>query len=55
MDCKECGLPIHPYKQIEQEDKEICEFCVLTSENHSDYKNFDQIMFHVLKGHEFEK
>ena len=30
-DCRECGLSVSPYKQVIQEDTDLCEFCVLAT------------------------
>ena len=30
-DCRECGLPISSYKQVLQDDPEVCEWCQLAA------------------------
>ncbi len=30
-ECRECELSVRPYKQVIQEDPDLCEFCALAA------------------------
>lgn len=43
--CAECGLPIHEYRQVEQEREDVCEACQLVQHDMlDDLARLDQEM-----------